>query len=282
MEYVRHCYSNGGASRESLNLYAKVGCTSLTNFQLLDDNMYGSSCHTGDWKWNVSYMPPPLNSFQSPWNGTSCLPGSGGQWLAGYNHDVPGINNFAKVKVTILSQSIPSIALEVKLLNTASSRGSQQTTPPTLAPFSYPIRYLIMTIQCWTPGTQYNYGDVVEYQGLSWLQLFSTRLAYRCDRSLDQVVNTRSSSHIAHRLDDTSNIVHRFYLMLAYDSLIGPLVPLLLPFGELSMIAIMAETTRVINNNNPTTRQLNSINKRNVCSFQAWILFGHSWCRCMS
>ena len=42
--------------------------------------------------------------------------------------------------------------------------------------FHNPICYLIMNIQCWIPGTQYNYGDVVKYQDL-------VRGSQHCQRS---------------------------------------------------------------------------------------------------
>ena len=49
---------------------------------------------------------------------------------------------------------------------------------------------------CWEPGTSYGYDDVVEYEGT-----FKTTVTTQVGLQEDQVIDIRSSSHIAPRLD---------------------------------------------------------------------------------
>ena len=83
---------------------------------------------------------------------------------------------------------------------------------------------------CWEPGTSYTYDDVVEYEGTT---LFSSRLGLREVLTIDQVTDTRSSSHIAPRLDYThhSSFLNSSLTFLDDVRVIGR-PPLLLPFGD--------------------------------------------------
>lgn len=172
-----------------------------------------------------------FNPFQSPWN-FYCLD-LGSESLRN-QIAISRESSFTTIRVTA------NITIDnIDIVQGVTIKYIDSCCPTPAAPqVAKSIRSSTMHAQYWEPGTQYNYGDVVQYEGVSWL--FSSRL-WLIGHFSSSMGSIFWSGHRYKIIQPHFSQVRRYAypVLLSHfishfvdHSLIGPLVPLLLPFGD--------------------------------------------------